>query len=91
MSRRGPAPVEGRLWAGLLLAGLASQTVVGLARPMASYRALELQVTPAMLGAVAAGYALLPVLAALPAGRRSDTVGGAPVTRVGLVISAAAA
>lgn len=91
MSLHGPAPVAGRLWLGLLLAGLLSQTVVGLARPMASYRALELDVTPAMLGAVGASYALLPLLGALPAGRRSDTLGGARVARVGLVVEAAAA
>lgn len=88
---RGPAPVAGGLWAGLLLAGLLSQTVVGLVRPMASYRALELDVAPAMLGAVAAGYAVLPLVAALPAGRRSDRRGGVPVARVGLVVEAVAA
>lgn len=85
------AGVPRRVWAGLVIGGLGMHTVVGLARPMASYRALELAVSPALLGAVAASYALLPLLVALPAGRSADAVGGAPVAAAGIVVQSLAA
>ncbi|WP_299958323.1 MFS transporter [uncultured Modestobacter sp.] len=75
----------------LLLIGLGLHTVVGLARPMGSYRALELGVSPGLLGVVGAAFAVLPVLVALPAGRRADVGGGARVAGVGTVVTAVAA
>lgn len=86
----GPSAAR-RTWAALVLLGLGVHTVVGLARPMASYRALELGVSPGLLGVVGGAYALLPVLVALPAGRWADRGGGSLVAGGGVVVVAGAA
>lgn len=68
----------------LLHAGLV-QAVTSVVRPTTSYRALELGVPPQWLGALSAGFALLPLLAALGVGRVTDRRGERPVLVAGAV------
>jgi len=53
----------------ILLSSTITQGVIYIVRPMITYRALELDASPAMIGVIAALYALLPVLFALSFGR----------------------
>ena len=55
-----------------LLAMTAGQAAVYIARPTTSYRLLSLGYDAGDVGLVAAAYALLPLLAAIPLGRYSD-------------------
>jgi MFS family permease len=55
-----------------LLAMAVGQAVVYVARPTTSYRLLSLGYDAGDVGLVAAAYALLPLLAAIPLGRYSD-------------------
>ena len=48
------------------------QAATAVARPMASYRALEIGMEPSALGLVAAAFAIAPVVFALSIGRRID-------------------
>lgn len=59
----------------LLVSSTITQGVIYIARPMITYRALELGATPAIIGVIAALYALLPVLFALSFGRWVGRVG----------------
>lgn len=63
----------------------ASWTAVRL---MIGYRALAMGADPFFLGLLAASFALPALLAALPAGRISDMVGGPLVALTGMVIAA---
>lgn len=56
----------------LLLVSVAFQTSVYAARPMVSYRALELDAGPLMIGLIASAYAVLSLVAAVPVGRWVD-------------------
>lgn len=67
----------------LLTAVMLCHTSINLVRPMVSYRALELGVAPQYLGMVAACYAIVPVLVALPVGRVADRRGGLVFAVVG--------
>jgi MFS family permease len=67
------------------------QAVTFLLRPTASYRAIELGVDPALLGLLAAGFALVPLLVALPAGDLSDRYGENRVMLAGAVLIAGSA
>ena len=67
------------------------QAVTFLLRPTAAYRAIELGVSPALLGLLVASFALVPLLLALPAGDLSDRYGEAAVMLVGTVVMAGAA
>jgi MFS family permease len=71
--------------------GLGVHTVVGLGRPMGSYRALELGVSPVLLGVVGGVYAVLPLVVALPAGRWADRGGGSLVAGGGVAVVVGAA
>ncbi len=51
------------------------QAATAVARPMASYRALEIGMDPGSLGFVAAAFAIAPVVFALSIGRRIDRWG----------------
>jgi MFS family permease len=63
-------------WFGrALLTALLMITAVNAVRPMVSYRALHLGATSFQLGLVAASYALLSILIAVPTGRWVDRVG----------------
>lgn len=52
-----------------------TQLLAGVLRPALAYRALELDVPTAALGAVAASFALAPLALALPSGQLVDRVG----------------
>ena len=54
-----------------------------MVRPTASYRALELGTAPELLGALPAGFAVLPLLAAVTVGRVADRRGERPMLVVG--------
>ncbi|MDB5648683.1 MAG: major facilitator transporter [Hyphomicrobiales bacterium] len=56
----------------LLLHSLLVQTLVPLVRVGTSYRAIELGLPVVWIGAIAASFALLPVLFAIPFGRMID-------------------
>ena len=59
----------------LLWSSAITQGVIYVVRPMITYRALELDATPAVIGYIAALYALLPVLMALTFGRWVGVIG----------------
>ena len=67
------------------------QTVTFLLRPTASYRAIELGVPSAWLGLLVAGFALTPLLLALPAGDLADRYGENRVMLAGAVVVAGSA
>lgn len=70
---------DGRRWfLGLLLMATLLQAGTAVARPMASYRALEIGMGPETLGFVAAAFAIAPVALALSIGRRIDRHGEFP-------------
>lgn len=71
--------------AGVLVHACLLQLATYLVRPTAAYRALELGADPAMLGLVAASFALLPLLVALAVGRWIDSGRG----HLALVVGAA--
>lgn len=59
----------------LLWSSAITQGVIYVVRPMITYRALELDASPAIIGLIAALYALLPVLLALTFGRWVGVIG----------------
>lgn len=59
----------------LLWSSTITQGVIYILRPMITYRALELDASPSMVGLIAALYALLPVLMALTFGRWAGILG----------------
>lgn len=59
----------------LLWSSAITQGVIYVVRPMITYRALELNASPAIIGFIAALYALLPVLLALSFGRWVGVIG----------------
>jgi MFS family permease len=59
----------------LLFSSAITQGVIYIVRPMITYRALELDASPAMIGYIAALYALLPVMMALTFGRWVGVIG----------------
>ncbi|WP_345023811.1 MFS transporter [Actinomadura keratinilytica] len=61
--------------AALLAHAVITQAVTFVLRPTMSYRAIELDVPAAGLGALAAAFALAPLFLALPAGQLTDRVG----------------
>ena len=67
---------DGRRWfLTLLLSSLLLQAATAVARPMASYRALDIGMAPSSLGLVAAAFAIAPVVFALSIGRLIDRFG----------------
>jgi len=85
-------PPAAASWRLLLAHTVLVQTVTFLLRPATSYRALELGVAPAWLGAVAASFAVVPLLVAVVVGRATDRRGEGPVLVAGaaLVLASAA-
>ncbi|MGH3640783.1 MAG: MFS transporter [Mycobacterium sp.] len=71
-----------------LQASLVSASWTGV-RLMIGYRALALGADPFFLGLLASSMALPALLAALPAGRVTDRIGGSIVATAGMVIAAA--
>ena len=80
-----------RQFAVLCVHTLLFQAVTFLLRPTASYRAIELGVDSALLGLLAAAFALVPLLVALPAGDLADRYGENRVMAAGSLLVAGSA
>ncbi|MFG2660552.1 MFS transporter [Streptomyces sp. NPDC048425] len=79
----------GRSWLlRLVIAFSFAQGAVSMARPAVSYRALALGADERAIGVIAGVYALLPLFAAVPLGRRTDHGRCAPLLPVGVVLIA---
>ncbi len=74
----------------LLLHALFLQLAAYIVRPAAAYRALELGVEPALLGLIAASFALLPLFIAVLVGRATDAGHQRAVLLGGAVLMAGA-
>ncbi|MFF5537603.1 MFS transporter [Streptomyces cinerochromogenes] len=83
------APGGNRGWLlRLVIAFSFAQGAVSMARPAVSYRALALGADERAVGVIAGVYALLPLFAAVPLGRRTDHGRCAPLLPVGVVLIA---
>ncbi|WP_318204353.1 MFS transporter [Streptomyces sp. SCL15-4] len=83
------APGENRGWLlRLVIAFGCAQGAVSMARPAVSYRALALGADERAVGVIAGVYALLPLFAAVPLGRRTDHGRCAPLLPAGVVLIA---
>ncbi|GAA3506476.1 MFS transporter [Streptomyces prasinosporus] len=81
------APGGNRGWLlRLVIAFGFAQGAVSMARPAVSYRALALGADERAIGVIAGAYALLPLFAAVPLGRRADHGRCAPLLPVGVVL-----
>src|SRR3712207_7633358 len=84
MSARVPG---GRRLLGLLRAHSAlTQVVTFVLRPTTAYRAIELDVPTAWLGALTASFAVVPLLLAVPSGQATDRFGERRVMLAGGVL-----
>lgn len=82
----------GRGWLlRLVIAFSFAQGAVSMARPAVSYRALSLGADERAIGVITGVYALLPLFAAVPLGRRTDHGRCAPLLPLGVVLIAGAA
>ncbi|GAA1363251.1 MFS transporter [Streptomyces beijiangensis] len=72
----------------LVIAFAFAQAAVSMARPAVSYRALALGADERAIGVIAGVYALLPLFAAVPLGRRTDHGRCAPLLPVGVALIA---
>ncbi|MEU4656609.1 MFS transporter [Streptomyces sp. NPDC023723] len=80
-------PGANRRWLlRLVIAFSFAQAAVSMARPAVSYRALALGADERAVGVIAGVYALLPLFAAVPLGRRTDHGRCAPLLPVGVVL-----
>ncbi|GGW58202.1 MFS transporter [Streptomyces caelestis] len=68
----------------LVIAFSFAQGAVSMARPAVSYRALALGADERAIGVIAGVYALLPLFAAVPLGRRTDHGRCAPLLPIGV-------
>ncbi|AZP16670.1 MFS transporter [Streptomyces aquilus] len=83
------APGGNRGWLlRLVIAFSFAQGAVSMARPAVSYRALALGADEQAIGVIAGVYALLPLFAAVPLGRRTDHGRCAPLLPAGVVLIA---
>ncbi|MEU2223997.1 MFS transporter [Streptomyces sp. NPDC018347] len=83
------APGGNRGWLlRLVIAFGCAQGAVSMARPAVSYRALALGADERAVGVIAGVYALLPLFAAVPLGRRTDHGRCAPLLTAGVVLIA---
>ncbi|MGW0287614.1 MFS transporter [Streptomyces sp. NPDC003236] len=81
------APGGNRGWLlRLVVAFGLAQGAVSMARPAVSYRALALGADERAVGVIAGVYALLPLFAAVPLGRRTDHGRCAPLLPAGVVL-----
>ncbi|MFJ9639724.1 MFS transporter [Streptomyces sp. NPDC101178] len=82
-----PGAGPGRGWLlRLVIAFAFAQGAVSMARPAVSYRALALGADETAVGIIAGVYALLPLFAAVPLGRRTDHGRCAPLLPIGVVL-----
>ncbi|MFJ1580081.1 MFS transporter [Streptomyces sp. NPDC088182] len=80
----------GRGWLlRLVIAFSFTQGAVSMARPAVSYRALSVGADERAIGVITAVYALLPLFAAVPLGRRTDHGRCAPLLVAGVVLISA--
>jgi MFS family permease len=77
-----------RLLALLLVHSVITQVVTFVLRPTSAYRALELDVPTAWLGALTASFAVVPLLLAVPSGQATDRFGERRVMLVGALLMA---
>jgi len=77
-----------KLLAVLLLHSTLTQVVTFVLRPTSAYRALELDVPAAWLGALTASFAIVPLVLAVPSGQATDRFGERRVMLVGAVLMA---
>jgi MFS family permease len=75
-----------RLLALLLLHSTLTQVITFVLRPTSAYRAIELGVSPAWLGALTASFAVVPLLLAVPSGQATDRFGERRVMLLGAVL-----
>lgn len=67
-----------------------NQTVMNMARPVTTYKLIALGFNEAVIGIVAASYAVVPLLIALPLGRRIDRTGNIKfLVALGMLVTAA--
>jgi MFS family permease len=84
-----PAGSPGRrLLIVLLLHSALTQVITFVVRPAATYRAIELDVPSAWLGALGASFAVVPLLLAVPSGQATDRFGERRVMLAGSVLMA---
>ncbi|MFD5032566.1 MFS transporter [Streptomyces sp. NPDC058405] len=77
----------GRSWLlRLVIAFCFAQGAVSMARPAVSYRALAVGADERAIGVITAAYALLPLFAAVPLGRRTDHGRCVPLLVAGVVL-----
>ena len=93
MSRAAPAfgGAGRRLLGVLLLHSALTQVVTFVLRPTSAYRAIELDVPAAWLGALTASFAVVPLLLAVPSGQATDRFGERRVMLAGAVLVLASA
>ncbi|MFK8845727.1 MFS transporter [Streptomyces sp. Ac-502] len=83
------AATPGRGWLlRLVITFTFAQAAVSMARPAVSYRALALGADERAVGVITAVYALLPLLVAVPLGRRTDHGRCAPLLVAGVALIA---
>jgi MFS family permease len=80
-----------RLLVWLLLHSVLIQVVTFVVRPAVTYRALELDVPGGWLGALAASFAVVPLLLAVPSGQATDRFGERSVMLAGSVLATSSA
>ena len=78
-----------RLWP-LLVHSVLIQATTFLLRPAGSYQALAIQAPASLLGLIGAGFALVPVLLALPVGRLVNRLGERRLMLAGSLVTVAA-
>jgi MFS family permease len=80
-----------RLFGLLLVHSALTQVVTFVLRPTTAYRAIELDVPTAWLGALTASFAVVPLLLAVPSGQATDRFGERRVMLAGAVLLLASA
>jgi MFS family permease len=70
----------------LLAHSVLTQVITFVLRPTSAYRAIELGISPAWLGALTASFAVVPLVLAVPSGQATDRFGERRVMLVGAVL-----